>query len=299
MSALFLGRRQAKAGLRSPQPPRFKNARLIAKQWENPHYSLSQLPTLIAWKAHVEEPPDRTPWQRQKHRASGEQKVTGPNLYVVCRCDGFYRFWVDVTEPAPIVQAKAAFDRWTSGGEHSVSPDDPEYFDICPAAPPPGWDGGFAPLIRRLRRHDEALIEAHFLAFNREDRRLRFCREIGDAQIGAYVRDLNWDHSFLLGALQDDRLIGVAEAVFDRAPAPREAEIAVTVSKPLRGRGLGRHLVDLTVDHVSARGVMRTSLFFLRENRFIQRIVRSLGGVFDAEEGAIPTRCFAPAGAGA
>ncbi len=220
--------------------------------------------------------------------------MTEPNLYVVRRCVGFYRFWVDVTEPAPIAQAKAAFDQWTSGGEHSVSPDEAEYFDICPAAPPPGWDSGSAPLIRRLRRHDEALIEAHFLALDRDDRRLRFCREIGDAQIRAYVRNINWDQSFILGAFEEDQLIGVAEAMFDRAPAPREAEIAVTISKPLRSRGLGRHLVDLAVDHVSARGVMRTSLFFLRENRFIQRIVRSLGGVFDADEGAIPPRSFPP-----
>ena len=224
-----------------------------------------------------------------------------PNLYVVRRCDGFYRFWVDVTEPAPIAQAKAAYDRWTGGGEHSVSPDDAEYFDICPAAPPPRWDNNSAPLIRRLRLHDEALIEVHFLALEREDRRLRFCREVGDKQIRAYVRDINWDQSFLLGAFQEDHLIGVSEALFDRALAPRHAEIAVTVSAPLRGRGLGRHLVDLTVDHASALGVMRTSLFFLRENRFIQRIVRSLGGIFDADEpmGAIPPRSFASLGAGA
>ncbi len=221
-----------------------------------------------------------------------------PNLYVVRRCDAFYRFWSDVTEPAPMAQAKAAYDRWTSGGEHSVSPEDPEYFDIFPASPPPRWDGA-APLIRRLRRHDEALIEAHFLALGRDDRRLRFCREMGDAQIRAYVKGINWGQSLIFGALQEDRLIGVSEALFDRASAPRHAEIAVTVSAPLRGRGLGRHLVDLTVDHVSARGVVQTSLFFLRENRFIQRIVRSLGGIFDAEEpmGAIPPRSFAPLGA--
>ena len=223
------------------------------------------------------------------------------NLYVVCRCDGFYRFWSEVTDPAPITHAKAAFDRCTNGGEHSVSPEDVEYFDIFPAAPPPRWDDNSAPLIRRLRRHDAARIEEHFLALEREDRRLRFCREIADAQIRGYVQAIDWDQSFILGAVQQDRLIGVAEALFDRPLTPRHAEIAVTVSRQLRGRGLGRHLVDLMIDHVSAVGVTQTSLYFLRENCLIQRIVRSLGGIFDADEpvGAIPPRSFSPTAAAA
>lgn len=224
-----------------------------------------------------------------------------PNLYVVRRCDGFYRFWSDVTDPAPITHAKAAFDQRTNAGEHSVSPEDVEYFDIFPAALPPRWDSNSAPLIRRLRRHDAALLEEHFLALEREDRRLRFCRKVADAQIRGYARAIDWDQSFILGALQEDRLIGVSEALFDRPFSPRHAEIAVTVSKTLRGRGLGRHLVDLTIDHVSALGVTQTSLFFLRENRFIQRIVRSLGGIFDVDEpvGAIPPRSFTPIAAAA
>src|SRR5271166_7047152 len=84
--------------------------------------------------------------------AHQEGRMAEPNLYVVRRCDGSYRFWSDVTDPAPITRAKAAFDQWTNGGEHSVSPEDVEYFDIFPAAPPPRWDNNSAPLIRRLRR---------------------------------------------------------------------------------------------------------------------------------------------------
>src|SRR5271166_363331 len=153
--------------------------------------------------------------------AHQEGKMAEPNLYVVRRCDGFYRFWSDVTEPVPMAQAKAAYDRLTGGGAHSVSPDDAEYFDIFPASPP-GWDNSAAPLIRRLHGHDEALIEAHFLALDRQDRRLRFCREVGDTQIRAYVREINWDRSLILGAFQEDCLIGVSEAVFDCALAPRD-----------------------------------------------------------------------------
>ena len=66
-----------------------------------------------------------------------------PNLYVVRRCDNFYRFWSDVTEPAPMPNTKVIFDQLTDGSRHSISPDDFEYFDIFAAAPPPGWDRDF------------------------------------------------------------------------------------------------------------------------------------------------------------
>jgi hypothetical protein len=47
---------------------------------------------------------------------------------------------------------------------------------------------------------------------------------------------------------------------------------------------------------VSALGVAQTSLFFLRENRFIQRIVRSLGGIFDVDEPVGAAALFRPDG---
>jgi GNAT superfamily N-acetyltransferase len=235
-----------------------------------------------------------------------EGKMAKPNPYIVRRCDNFYRFWSDVTGPAPMANTKAAFDQLTDGGRHSVSPDDFEYFDIFAAPPPPGWDKGGAPLIRRLRRTDAALLDEHFLALDREDRRLRFFCETGDKQIRAYVRNINWDQSIILGAIQDDRLIGVSEAHLDRAFAPNHAEIAITVSRPLRGRGLGSFLVDQTIVHVSAHGVLRTSLYFLGANRPIQSIVLSLGGALDmsANEtdgpvGEIPPRPYIPLAAAA
>jgi ribosomal protein S18 acetylase RimI-like enzyme len=224
-----------------------------------------------------------------------------PNLYVVRRCDNFYRFWSDMTEPAPMPNTKVIFDQLTDGGRHSVSPDDFEYFDIFAATPPPGWDRTEAPLIRRLRRYDAALLETHFLALDREARRSRFFCEVGDKQIRAYVRNINWHQSIILGAVQDDTLICISEALLDRAFAPRHAEIAVTVSTQLRGRGLGSFLVDQTIDHVSAHGVLTTSLYFLDANRPIQNIVLSLGGESDrggkdmcGSVGKIPLRFFIP-----
>lgn len=211
-------------------------------------------------------------------------------LFVVRRCDGFYRFWHDITDPAPLRRVQAVYDRLTCGGTRNTGPDDIEYYEIFAADPMPGWRGGHPPLVRRLYQQDAQAIEAHLLGLDNHDRRLRFFREATDLQIRAYVRDIQWDCSLLLGAIHGDRIVGMAEALFDRAIPSRHAEIAVSVDADLRGRGLGGFLVAHAVDRAGLLGVRQTSLAFLRENRPIQRIVRALGGCVDMEDlvGIIP-----------
>jgi GNAT superfamily N-acetyltransferase len=210
--------------------------------------------------------------------------MSAPQLFVVRRCDGFYRFWHDIIDPVPMREAHAVYDRLTGGGTQNTRPDDTEYYEIFAADPMPGWCDGHPPLVRRLYQQDAQAIEAHLLGLDTHDRRLRFFREAIGIQIRAYVQDIDWDHSLLLGAICGDRVVGMAEALFGRAIPPRHAEIAVSVDSDLRGRGLGGFLVAHAVDRAGLLGVCRTSLSFLRENRPIQRIVRTLGGRVDMED---------------
>jgi GNAT superfamily N-acetyltransferase len=218
-------------------------------------------------------------------------------LFVVRRCDGFYRFWHDIIDPVPMRQAQAVYDRLTRDGTQNTRPDDAEYYEIFAVDPLPGWRDSHPPLVRRLHQQDAPAIEAHLLGLDANDRRLRFFREATDTQIRAYVQDIDWDHSLLLGAICADRIVGMAEALFDRSAPPHHAEIAVSVDTDLRGRGLGGFLVAHAVDRAALLGVCQTSLSFLRENRPIQRIVRTLGGCLDMEDlvGVIPIGAFAAA----
>jgi GNAT superfamily N-acetyltransferase len=218
-------------------------------------------------------------------------------LFVVRRCDGFYRFWHDVMAPAPLLEAQAVYDRLTRDGTHSTAPDSAEYYDIFATDPLPEWTAGSAPLIRRLHPSDLPAIEMHLLGLDPNDRRLRFFREATDAQVRAYAQDIDWSCSLILGAIRADRVVAMAEALFDCSGAPHHAEIAVSVDHDLRRRGLGGYLVGQAVERVGALGARQTSLSFLRENRPIQRIVRSLGGLLDMEDlvGSIPTAAFAHA----
>ena len=139
-------------------------------------------------------------------------------LFVVRRCDGFYRFWHDVSTPAPIEQAHALFQQLTGGGAHSTTPDDAEYYDIFAVDPLPAWKHAPLPLSRRLHRHDSTAIETHLLGLDINDRRLRFFREITDEQISGYVRTIDWAASLILGAICADCVVGIAEVCFTIAP---------------------------------------------------------------------------------
>jgi GNAT superfamily N-acetyltransferase len=220
--------------------------------------------------------------------------MSAPLLFVVRRCDGFYRFWHDIIDPVPMRQALSVYDRLTCGGTQNAGPDDTEYYEIFAANPIPGWRDGKAPLVRRLYQKDAPAIEAHLLRLDAQDRRLRFFREATDMQVRAYVQGIDWDHALLLGAICGDRVVGIAEALFGRAIPVRHAEIAVSVDADHRGRGLGGFLVAHAVDRAGLLGVSQTSLSFLRENRSIQRIVRTLGGQVDMEDlvGTITTGAF-------
>jgi GNAT superfamily N-acetyltransferase len=187
-------------------------------------------------------------------------------------------------DPVPLREAHAAYDRLTRHGTISTTPDDDEYYDIFAVDPLPEWQDGRAPLIRRLHPHDAAAIEAHFLGLDAGDRRLRFFREATDAEMRDYVRRIDWHRSRLLGAIVADRVVGIAEALFDRTDSPGNAEIAVSVDLGVRRRGLGRYLVRRAVAYAEILGARQTSLSFLRENRPIQRIVRGLGGSVDMED---------------
>lgn len=210
--------------------------------------------------------------------------------FVIRRCDAFYRFWYDVSGQLSFVQAQEIYDRLTSRGTRCSTPDDIDYYDIFPANPLPEWPDTGRPLIRRLCSHDRKAIEAHLLGLNEADRRLRFFNAASDDQIRGYVRNIDWHCSVLLGAVFCDAVVGMSEALFDGRGPVRHAEIAVSVDRLLRRRGLGCFLVRHVIGRAALHGVDQTSLRFLRENQPIPRMVRRLGGTVDMEDlvGVVP-----------
>lgn len=205
-----------------------------------------------------------------------------PPLYVVRRCDGFHGHWRNMTDPLPMWEAHAIYERLTRGGSHGTGTIESEHYDIFAIDRPPQWRC-CTPIVRRLHSRDAVAIEAHLLRLNARDRRLRFFQDVPDAQIRSYVRSMDYCNSLILGAVWSDRMIGVAEALLGPSAAPRDVEIAVSVDLDYRGCRLGRYLVGQVVDRATLLGAPRAYVLFLQENRPIQRIVRALGGFLDME----------------
>ena len=98
--------------------------------------------------------------------------MSARSLFVVRRCDGFYRFWHDITDPVTMQQAQAVYHRLTCSDTRNNSPDGAEYYEIFVASPMPGWRDGYPPIVRRLYQQDAQAIEDHLLRLDNHDRRL-------------------------------------------------------------------------------------------------------------------------------
>ena len=210
--------------------------------------------------------------------------MTTPQLLVVRRCDRLYRHRHEVVDITSTHKVHKIHDRLAGRDTPSTAPDNAECRDISQTSSQLRWQDASPPLIRRLHQQDAAAIETHLLGLNSKDRRLRFFWKAADPQILAYVRRIRWERSLLLGAIRDDRVVGLAEAVFDGSAPSGRAEIAVSVDPEFRRRGLGRHLVGCAIDRAKLLGAQHAHLMFLQENLPLQQIVHSFGGLIDRED---------------
>jgi GNAT superfamily N-acetyltransferase len=136
-----------------------------------------------------------------------------------------------------------------------------------------------------LGQADAGEIERHLLRLNAEDRYSRFHGRAGDEHVRRYVSKLPWATHSAIGAFERGRLVGIGEIAYDKPFLPKVAEIAVSVDRTLRTRGVGRELIERAVRAAAWRGADQCTLHFLHTNPSIPRIVRRLGGSVDFAEG--------------
>ncbi|MGE5641054.1 MAG: N-acetyltransferase family protein [Clostridia bacterium] len=138
-------------------------------------------------------------------------------------------------------------------------------------------------MIRELGRLDAAALCRHFLALEKEDRRLRFGVPLPDGGIRAYVERINFERDTAFGVFDDDlELVGVAHLARDGL---RHAELGVSVLPADRRRGLGAAL--LARAHLRARnwGVRALFMHCLTENSTMMGLARRQGMRIVAERG--------------
>ena len=141
--------------------------------------------------------------------------------------------------------------------------------------------------LRPIRPEDEPEHRALFDRLTPEDVRLRFFsvrREMPRSELARLVQiDYAREMAFVALARRPDgshETLGVARSVAD--PDNVEAEFAIIIRSDLKGRGLGRLLLDKLVRYQRAHGTERLVGEVLQENLAMRELTRSLGFLVDA-----------------
>ena len=131
--------------------------------------------------------------------------------------------------------------------------------------------------LRRLDGSDLVQVKRHLLALDRTDRHARFGVACDDATIIAYSHRVDTSRTILIGAVDDanGHIAGFAEA-HPAIGVSRRMELAVSVDRVHRRRGLGQRLVGEVVAAAFERGVEVLAFFFDPGNRPVVGLARRL-----------------------
>jgi acetyltransferase len=154
------------------------------------------------------------------------------------------------------------------------------------------WDGGTI-LLRPIRPEDGAAHVAFFDALTPDDVRYRMfvrVRELQPDQLARFTQiDYDREMAFIATRPGPDghgETLGVGRVVAD--PDNVSAEFAVTVRSDLKGKGLGRMLMEKLIAYCRARGTCEITGEALPQNSPVIGLVRKLGftvGPVDEDEG--------------
>ena len=129
-------------------------------------------------------------------------------------------------------------------------------------------------MIRELILEERDVVSALLLMLSDKDRFWRFCRPMTDQAVLAYAHKLDWQDTIVFGAFDSQiRLVGIAE-LCDLGEA---AEIAVTVRRSSRRRGVGAALMDLAMLKAKMLGKRKVALTCLSQNMPMRRLARRAG----------------------
>ena len=130
------------------------------------------------------------------------------------------------------------------------------------------------PITVRLRETDRDALEAHFLALDGEDRRLRFGGPIADEGLRTYVARIDFERDGLFAVHDDDSTL---LAVVHVAVGNGEAEMGLSVLPGHRGKGLGNALFTRAVVYLRNRGEPKVFVHCISENAAMMHLARKHG----------------------
>ncbi len=158
--------------------------------------------------------------------------------------------------------------------------------DIAPTTEHVTRDGTVL-VVRPAYAEDSAALEAFFDAVSDEDRRFRFLtavRHVGADQIAPLTHVDHWrTESFVVFDKATGALIASAMLACDAAMDT--GEVAISIDRACRGRGIGWTLLDVLAAEAERRGLKRVISIEDRENHAAIELEREKGFTAHGVEG--------------
>jgi ribosomal protein S18 acetylase RimI-like enzyme len=156
---------------------------------------------------------------------------------------------------------------------------------------------GRAVSIRPLQTEDRPLVARILEAMSAEARYRRFLSPMPRirSKVVDYLANIDGVNHLAAIALHGPEPAGMARVVV----AGDQAELAVEISDPFAGVGLGRHLTETVLAMAADRGLVQVDLTVFPDNMAARRLFRNLGAALHFADGllvgSMPTRLSRPA----
>lgn len=137
-------------------------------------------------------------------------------------------------------------------------------------------------MIRRLGLADLRQVERHFLDLSVHDRLFRFNAPLGDPAISARIASIEWSSAILIGYFEGKKLRGLAELAALRGDRFDTREVALSVDRTHRRRGIARRLLAEAALHARSLGCRRLVFWWHPENVEFARFLTTHGGTVSA-----------------
>jgi len=129
-------------------------------------------------------------------------------------------------------------------------------------------------LTRELSENERPTLLTHFLALDRESRRLRFGGFSGDESLRAYVKQIDFTRDAVFGVLDADlSVIGVAHL----ARGAEYAELGISVLPSHRGQGIAAALLERAHTYARNRNISVLLMHCLAENAAMIHLANKQG----------------------
>lgn len=143
------------------------------------------------------------------------------------------------------------------------------------------------PVYRKLLPTERHRYCEHLLRLDRADRYARFVGTVSDQVIERHCAGIDWGRTIVVGCFLQGELRGAVELCTDRLIWPDQAELAVSVEKPLQEQGVGTALVRRALTIAGNRRIDRVHMICLADNRRMRAVSRRFGGRMELDGGEL------------